>query len=149
MDLLIYKNFLQNTMQQCIQMLDLEKEQRHKYWLNSCKHSNSIMLWWQEMKVGMEKSHLKNLLSTITIFHAVLKMMHILIWWFQMLGNLMESIIQQICLMLEFLKKLHKLAQEKNIYKIIIETYLVLMKILHLPKESKVDKIGNQHRNHL
>jgi hypothetical protein len=60
----------------------------------------------------------------------------------------MESIIQQICLMLEFLKKLHKLAQEKNIYKTIIETYSELMKILHLPKESKEDKIGNQHQNH-
>jgi hypothetical protein len=50
--------------------------------------------------------------------------------------------------MLEFLKKLHKLAQEKNTCKIIIETYSVLMKVPHLLKESKVDKIGNQHQNH-
>jgi len=60
----------------------------------------------------------------------------------------MVSIILQICLMLEFLKKLHKLAQEKNTCKIIIETYSALMKVPHLLKESKVDKIGNQHQNH-
>jgi hypothetical protein len=58
-------------------------------------------------------------------------------------GKLMESIILPTCLMQVFLKKSHKLVQEKNIFKIITEIYLELMKILHLLKENKEDKAGN------